>query len=295
MNSQRDRWAQWILTNRFGGDADLRERTMPMLYGIRDRVLAGAAIQPGDDVLDVGCGDGLLGVGALDLVDESGTVTFSDVSADLVAECRRALTDERCRFVHTGLPALDGIESASADVAMTRSVLIYVGDKEGSFKALYRVLRPGGRLSIFEPINRFGSPEPANRLWGFDATGLETIAAKVKRTVERYLPAGNPMTDFDERDLLVYAESAGFTELHLEYRVDIDRQPMEMDVDTLLRFAPNPLVPPYGELLAEALTSTEVEALVARQRELLAAGHAPQRRWAVAYLTAQKMDSRRKA
>jgi arsenite methyltransferase len=286
--SQRDRWAQWILTNRFGGDAELRERTMPMLYGIRDRVLTGAAIQPGDDVLDVGCGDGLLGVGALDLVGESGTVTFSDVSADLVAECRRAITDERCRFVHTGLPALDGIEAASADVAMTRSVLIYVDDKQGSFEALYRVLRPGGRLSIFEPINRFGSPEPSNRLWGFDVTGQETLAAKVKRAVERYLPVDNPMTDFDERDLLAYAESAGFTELHLEYRADIDSQPIKIDLDTLLRFAPNPLVPPYGELLAEALTPTEFEALVDRQREQLASGHVPHRRLAVAYLAAVK-------
>jgi ubiquinone/menaquinone biosynthesis C-methylase UbiE len=284
--SQRDRWAQWILTNRFGGDAELRERTMPMLYGIRDRVLANAAIQPGDDVLDVGCGDGLLGAGALDLVGESGTVTFSDVSADLVAECRSALTDARCRFVHTGLPALDGIDTASADVAMTRSVLMYVDDKKASFEALHRVLRPGGRLAVFEPINRFGSPEPSNRLWGFDVTGLETLAAKVKRAFARYLPPDNPMTDFDERDLLAYAESAGFTELHLEYRADIDRQPIEIDVDTLLRFAPNPLVPPYGEVLAEALTDAERETLITRQREQVAAGHAPHRRLAVGYLTA---------
>jgi ubiquinone/menaquinone biosynthesis C-methylase UbiE len=292
MTVQRDRWAQWILTNRFGGDAELRERTMPMLYGIRDRVLAHAAIQPGDDVLDVGCGDGLLGVGALDLVGESGTVTFSDVSADLVAQCRLGTAElparDRCRFVHTGLPALDRIDTASVDVAVTRSVLMYVDDKKASFESLYRVLRPGGRLAIFEPINRFGSPEPANRLWGLDITGLETLAAKVKRASARYLPPDNPMTDFDERDLVAYAESAGFTELHLEYRADIDRQPIEIDLDTLLRFAPNPLVPPYGEVLAEALTDAEQETLLARQRELFAAGYVPNRRFAVAYLTAHR-------
>ena len=45
---------------------------------------------------------------------------------------------------------------------MTRSVLIYVDDKRASFAALHRVLRPGGRVSMFEPINRFGHPEPPN-------------------------------------------------------------------------------------------------------------------------------------
>jgi arsenite methyltransferase len=263
---------------------------MPMLYGIRDRVLAGARIAPGDDVLDVGCGDGLLGVGALDLVGDTGTVTFADISADLVEQCRQGTTElpgrDRCRFIHTGLPALDGIATGSVDVAMTRSVLIYVDDKRASFETLFRVLRPGGRLSIFEPINRFGSPEPADRLWGFDATGMEALAAKVKRAFERYLPPDNPMTDFDERDLLVYAESAGFTELHLEYRADVDRQPIEIDLDTMLRFAPNPLVPPYGEVIAEALTPVERDTLLARLREQLVAGARPHRRLGVAYLVA---------
>jgi arsenite methyltransferase len=60
-----DRWAQWLLSKRFGGDPAARERMLPSLIEFRDKVLAGARIQAGDVVLDVGCGDGLLGVGAL--------------------------------------------------------------------------------------------------------------------------------------------------------------------------------------------------------------------------------------
>jgi len=131
---------------------------LPQLAEFRDTVLAGARIRPGDVVLDVGCGDGLVGVGALDLVGDDGRVIFSDVSEELLDHCR-ALTAElglaaRCDFVRTALPDLDGIDTASVDVVTTRSVLIYVADKAGSFAAMHRVLRPGGRLSIFEP----GSP-----------------------------------------------------------------------------------------------------------------------------------------
>jgi arsenite methyltransferase len=285
----RDRWAAWLLEHRFGGDAALHERTVAQLAEFRDRVLAGARIAPGDVVLDVGCGDGLLGMGATDLVGAAGRVAFTDVSADLLRECERLAAEfglkERCQFIQTGLPGLPSLADESFDVAMTRSVLIYVEDKRAAFATLYRVLRPGGRLSIFEPINRFTFPEPANVLWGLDVTGLEAVADKVKAGYRRYLPDDNPMQDFDERDLLAHAEAAGFTELRLDYRVDIGIEPHTVDWRTLLRVAPNPLVPPFGRILDEALTAAELSALAERaEREL--AGR--RRRLATAYLTATR-------
>ena len=45
------------------------------------------------------------------------------------------------------------LASQSVDVVMTRSVLIYLADKQAGVRELYRVLRPKGRASIFEPIH----------------------------------------------------------------------------------------------------------------------------------------------
>ena len=43
------------------------------------------------------------------------------------------------------------------DIVTTRSVLIYVEDKRRAFEEFFRVLKPGGRISLFEPINRFNT------------------------------------------------------------------------------------------------------------------------------------------
>jgi arsenite methyltransferase len=53
----------------------------------RDRILDQAGLAAGDTLLDVGCGDGLIGFGALDR--GAGLVIFSDISQDLLDQCRR--------------------------------------------------------------------------------------------------------------------------------------------------------------------------------------------------------------
>ncbi len=291
----RDRWAAWLLDRRFGGDSAQRDAMLPALYRYRDEVLRRAAIRPGDVVLDVGCGDGLVGFAAADLVGPSGRVVFSDISADLLTACRDIAASgaaptgthtSRFAFVQTGLPALDGIGSNSVDVATTRSVLIYVDDIAGSFAALHRVLRPGGRLSIFEPINRFGRDDRDDRLWGFDMSGLEPIAVKVRRHYDAIAPGLATMFAFDERDLLRQAEAAGFGDLQLAYTAEVTRSGGG-SVDDLLRRAPNPLVPVLGEIVAAALTPPEEAAL----RERFAAELAARRqdwRLATAYLSATR-------
>src|SRR5438105_3615257 len=240
-----DRWSAWVLARSHAGDAEQKRCALDYLEPIRDRVLANARVRAGDTLLDVGAGDGLIAFGALPLVGETGKVIFSDVSHDLLEHCRReaeeAGASERTRFIEAAAEDLSPISDASVDVVTTRSVLIYVDDKERAFEEFHRVLRAGGRLSIFEPINRY-FPEDVNEFWGFDATSVRHLVEKIS-AFEGADAASNeddPMMNFDERDLLGHAESAGFREVHVELRLDVEPGSWAEDWERLLGVAPNP-------------------------------------------------------
>jgi SAM-dependent methyltransferase len=167
---------------------------------------------------------------------------------------------DRCRFVEARATDLRPIDSESVDVVTTRSVLIYVRDKERAFSEFRRVLRPGGRVSLFEPINRFGMAE-RRRTWGYGLDGAEPLMRKLTAVHEETQPADDPMIDFDERDLLQLAEAAGFFPIHLDYRADIE-PPEPRPWDTFVRSSPNPKVPTLAEAMDRALTAEERERLV---------------------------------
>lgn len=287
-----DRWAAWLLFRRQGG-AELPSEVLEWLRGVRDRVLDGARLQPDDVVLDVGCGDGLIGFGALERLSEQGRVIFSDLSRDLLDRCRAAADGaqvlSRCEFVEASADVLTAIADSSVDVVTTRSVLIYVAAKERAFAAFHRVLRPGGRLSIFEPINSFTFPEPPGVFDGHDLRAAgETILAKIKAVFDERAPALAPMMDFDERDLVAIAEKTGFGEIHLTYEVKIGRQ-VPQDWLQYLNSSGNPLSPTLDEALHQALTRAERERLVACMRPLVEQGRGTLRR-AKAFLRAHKIE-----
>ena len=286
----QDQWARWVLDRQFAGDPQAKEDFLKR-HPIRDKVLDNAQVAEGDVLLDVGCGSGLIAFGALDRMGERGSVIFSDISQALLDHCQSRAQElgvvERCRFVQASADDLGTIEDATVDVVTTRSVLIYVKAKQQAFQEFYRVLKPGGRLSIFEPINRFGHPEPEQTFASYDVTPVLDIVSKLRAVFERLQPrASDPMLDFDERDLLSLAEQAGFGEIHLELRADITpRQPRSWEV--FARTPWNPRVPSLEEAIEEALTPTEAELFQAYLRPLVETGQGVGR-GAAAYLWAVK-------
>jgi ubiquinone/menaquinone biosynthesis C-methylase UbiE len=283
-----DVWADWLGRRRDGGSEAQRQQTLDRLAPVRDQVLEGAAIWPGDVVVDVGCGDGMLGLAALPRVGEAGRVVFLDVSATLLARSRAAAArlglQHRAAFVQAEAADLAPLAVASADAVMTRSVLIYVADKGSAFAEFRRVLRRGGRISLWEPINAHGFPEPEGRLQGFDVSAVAHLAARVRDVyVRRQPPESSPMLDFDERDLLALARAAGFADLRLTLELE-DRSPDPVaDFEAFLDSSPNPLAPTLREAVDEALSADEAAAFLAHLRPLAEAGEGRYRS-AVAHL-----------
>lgn len=285
-----DRWSRWLLHDRFGGDELALQKTLEYLEPIRDRVLAAARITPGNTVIDVGCGDGLLGFSALSQVGEHGQVIFSDVSADLLDRCRQIAAElavsDRCQFTQTPAETLDGIADSSVDVVLTRSVLIYVEDKASAFDAFRRVLRPGGRISLFEPINRRYTELNRDTLFGYDAAPIDDLATKVRAVFEAAAPADGPMMGFDEADLLRLAESAGFSDVTVTLQLSsTDRLPFAgVPWNELMKIRPNPHAPTFGDAIDQALSHEEASRLDSYLRPLVDDGAPGRFRSADAYV-----------
>ena len=128
-----------------------------------------------------------------------------------------------------------------------------------------RVLRPGGRLSLWEPINRFGSQERwQDSFIGFPlGSSLEEVAGKLRAVYEVIQPPdSDPMLDFDERDLIRLAEGDGFFPIALHLDAEVRSTPSR-DWDGFVDSAWNPNVPTLREAMEQALTSDECSRLYA--------------------------------
>jgi SAM-dependent methyltransferase len=182
--------------------------------------------------------------------------------------------------------SLDGIADASVDVVTTRSVLIYVKDKAAALRAFYRVLRSGGRISVFEPVNVL--MHDPDRFMGYDMTPVKPLAARLEAFYESIQPPGaDPMLDFDERDLVRHAERAGFADVSLELRVTVKNGKRPVPWDRALRMSGNPLVPPLGEVLDRVLSPREIAEFTAHVKPLVESGTGRERQ-ALAYLAAAR-------
>jgi arsenite methyltransferase len=84
------------------------------------------------------------------------------------------------------------------------------------------------------------------------------------------------MVDFDERELLTFAEAAGFREIHLEYRADIEpADPRRWE--TVLHSSGNPRLPTLAEAMAQVLTPEEATRYEAYLRPIIEGGQGASR------------------
>jgi arsenite methyltransferase len=288
-----DKWAAWVLRRRHGGDAEQRQKELESLLPIRDRVLDNGRVRSGDSVLDVGAGDGLIAFGALARIGATGNVILSDVSSDLLRHAQalaiEAGYEDRVSFVEARAEDLHPIPDRAVDVVTTRSVLIYVQEKARAFREFHRVLKPGGRVSIFEPINNY-FPETPDEFWGFDSRPIRDLVERVSEEEEGGTDsalADDPMMNFTEKDLVQFAEQAGFSQVHAQLLIDVEPGTWVVDWERLLDTAPNPNAQTVVESLNAALTEDERARFESHIRPLADAGRGTKRS-AFAYLWALK-------
>lgn len=133
--------------------AYFEERARP----VSERMLELLAPEPGQTILELAGGTGVVGFTASPLVGPSGRVIVSDFSEAMVEAAARhadeiGLENVECRVLDA--ERLD-LPDDAIDGALCRWGYMLLSDPEAAFAETRRVLRPGGRLSCAV----FGSPE----------------------------------------------------------------------------------------------------------------------------------------
>jgi SAM-dependent methyltransferase len=94
------------------------------------------------DVLEVGCGDGMIWRENLDRLPEGWRLTLTDSSEGMVGEARAVLGD-RARYAVARVEELP-FEEKSFDAVIANHMLFHVAERAQAFRQIRRVLRPGG-------------------------------------------------------------------------------------------------------------------------------------------------------
>lgn len=269
LNSPCDEWSEWLLHRRHADDAAYERLVRSVIEGFADRVLDGARLASDMTLADIGAGDGLIAFRAIDRIGPSLRVLLADFSVPMLRHAESLATErevrQQCTFLKCSAEKLEGIPDASVDAVATRAVLAYVSDKCAALREFHRILKPGGRLSIAEPIFQDDAFEAIALKKVVDAQSSESPdrflpllhrwkAAQFPDTVERM--SQSPLVNYSERDLVGFVRSGGFAEIHLMFQIDIIPS-IITSWEVFLGSSPHPWAPTVSSILAEQFTAEE--------------------------------------
>lgn len=204
-----------------------------------------AGLRPGERVLDVACGTGVVTRLAAERVGPTGKVTGLDINTEMLAAARAQAAPPTVEWVEGSaltVPLPDG----SVDAVVCQQGLQFFPDRTAAVREMHRVLAPGGRLAL--SVWRSVAHQAA-----FHA--LEAALAK-RVGAER---AALPPFGFGDRDALRALVSAGgFRDVRIRMEVKTTRFPSPQHfVRAIVAGAPTMLgaLAAQGEEALEALAN----------------------------------------
>ena len=131
---------------------------VPTLFAPCARILIQAANpKPGERVLDVGCGTGIVAREVASRLGATGAVTAVDLSANMLAVARAAASREGLTIEwREGNAEQLRFHDGAFDLVLCQFALMFVADKAAALAELRRVVTPSGRvlISVWQGLDR---------------------------------------------------------------------------------------------------------------------------------------------
>jgi len=164
-----------------------------------------AGVKPGQTVLDIGSGAGIDCFLAADKVGPKGRVIGLDMTPAMIEKAREIAKEKGYQNVEFRLGRADQmpVDNASADWIISNCVINLAPDKPAVFREAFRVLKPGGELSISDIV--LGAELPPEILNSYEAyVGCVAGAIREEEYLEAMRQAG--LTDVRVTSRFVYGE-----------------------------------------------------------------------------------------
>lgn len=204
----------------FGGNpAENYQRFFVPVIGapVADDLIATAGLRPGERVLDVACGTGIVTRLAAERVGAAGSVTGIDIHPGMLAVARSATpSGMSINWREADAESLPSPDSAF-DVVLCQMGLQFVTGKLTALREMRRVLETGGRAVICVP-----GPRPS-----LFAIMTDALARHVSPEAASFVDRVFSMHDVDELTELM--RSAGFRNVAVEAKPKSLRLPAPAD------------------------------------------------------------------